>query len=180
MTKFALLPFAALLLAAGPASNAAAPPPQTTLQAAQRAAPLSPPPDPSPPAYPGEITTVMNDPDALRLMANKGVSLQWIDWGRKQRGAAVVSTAGPLWTLRAAQTAADGRGRLILDGAILEVGQGYFTFRGKIRIADTPDPGRFCEADKTWHFAITQGRKYYRLREFEWCDGLTDYIDIYF
>ena len=49
-----------------------------------------------------------------------------------------------------------------------------------IRIADAPDPGRMCEATKSWHFAVTQNRRYYRLREFEWCDGLTDYIDIYF
>ena len=39
---------------------------------------------------------------------------------------------------------------------------------------------RICEKTKDWHFAITQGRPYYRLREFEWCDGLTDYIDLYF
>ena len=52
-------------------------------------------------------------------------------------------------------------------------------FDGTIRIADTPDRGRLCEQTKSWRFAITQRRKYYRLREFEWCDGLTDYIDIY-
>lgn len=84
-----------------------------------------------------------------------------------------------MWTLRAAQ-AGSGGGRLFLDGSILEIGEGFFTFRGTIRITDTPDAGRSCERDKTWHFAITQNRPYYRLREFGWCDGLTDYIDIYF
>ena len=54
------------------------------------------------------------------------------------------------------------------------------TFIGTIRIADTPDRGRLCEQTKSWRFAITQRRKYYRLREFEWCDGLTDYIDLHF
>ena len=71
-------------------------------------------------------------------------------------------------------------GRLFLDGTITEIGAGYFTFEGTIRITDTPDPGRQCEDNKSWHFAVTQNRPYYRLREFEWCDGLTDYIDIYF
>ena len=61
-----------------------------------------------------------------------------------------------------------------------EIGADYFVFDGTIRIADTPDAGRRCEADKVWHFAVTQNRPYWRLREFEWCDGLTDYIDIYF
>ncbi len=49
-----------------------------------------------------------------------------------------------------------------------------------LHILDAPDQGRACEADKSWHFAITQQRLYFRLREFEWCDRLTDYIDIYF
>ena len=136
------------------------------------------PSDPAQPAWPGEVTNVLSQTDAQRLLANKGVTLQWIDWDR--RGIAKVTAGDALWTLRAAQSARQGKGRLIVDGAILEVGEGYFTFRGTIRIADTPDPGRMCEATKTWHFAVTQNRRYYRLREFEWCDYLTDYIDIYF
>ncbi|MEZ5742183.1 MAG: hypothetical protein R3D89_00245 [Sphingomonadaceae bacterium] len=43
------------------------------------------------------------------------------------------------WQLRGAQAEANGPGRLFLDGAILEIGEGYFTFRGTIRITDTPD-----------------------------------------
>ena len=82
--------------------------------------------------------------------------------------------------LRAAQAQAGGPGRLSLDGTVTEVGRDWFTFRGTIRITDTPDPGRKCEAMKDWRFAVTQNRRYWRLREFEWCDGLTDYIDIYF
>ncbi|HKX78362.1 MAG TPA: hypothetical protein VJM34_07580 [Novosphingobium sp.] len=143
--------------------------------AARADAPSSPPQ----PAYPGEVTKVLSQRDADRLLANTGLTLQWLDWGRT-RGMVVVSKGEGLWSLRGAQAQADGPGRLLLDGAILEIGQGYFTFRGKVRITDTPDPGRLCEKDKTWHFAVTQNRPYYRLREFEWCDGLTDYVDVYF
>ena len=149
-------------------------PPQPTPAPPEPVAPR----DPAEPAYPGEKTNVLSQTDAERLLHNKGATLQWIDWDT--RGTAVVTPGESLWRLRAAQSARDGKGRLILDGALLEVGEGYFTFRGTIRIADTPDPGRMCEATKTWHFAVTQNRKYYRLREFEWCDYLTDYIDIYF
>ena len=127
-------------------------------------------------AYPGEKTQILSEADAQRLLHNKGVTLQWIDWNT--RGTAVVSPRDGLWTLRAAQ--AGGKGRLFLDGTITEIGEGYFTFDGTIRISDTPDPGRQCENTKSWHFAVTQNRPYYRLREFEWCDGLTDYVDIYF
>jgi len=121
---------------------------------------------------------VLSEADARRLLGNHGVTLQWIDWDT--RGTAVVAKRDGLWHMRGAQAAAQGPGRLFLDGAILEIGEGYFTFRGTIRITDTPDRGRHCEQDKTWHFAVTQNRPYYRLREFEWCDGLTDYVDVYF
>ncbi len=130
------------------------------------------------PSYPGEATKVFTQTDAQRLLHNKGLTLQWLDWNI--RGKATVSARDGLWQLRGAQSQPDGRGRLFLDGAILEIGQGYFTFRGTIRISETPDCDRICEQNKTWHFAVTQNRPYYRLREFEWCDDLTDYIDIYF
>lgn len=157
-----------LLVLAACTANSDAPPPV-------HPAPVSSAPEP---AYPGEATKILSQADADRLLHNKGVTLQWIDWNT--RGTAVAVPSEGLWRLRAAQSQRDGKGRLILDGAILEIGEGYFTFRGRIRIADTPDPGRVCELDKTWHFAVTQNRPYYRLREFEWCDGLTDYVDIYF
>lgn len=130
------------------------------------------------PAYPGQETRVLSQIDAQHLIENKGLTLQWIDWNH--RGSVAVKTDTALWTLRGAQAEASGPGRLFLDGTIAEIGKGYFTFDGTIRITDTPDRGRSCEQNKTWHFAITQNRSYYRLREFEWCDGLTDYIDIYF
>lgn len=105
--------------------------------------------------------------------------MQWLDWGRS-RGTAAVRQENGVWYLRGAEAEAGGPGRLFLDGTITEVGAGYFTFEGRIAITDTPDAGRQCDRTKTWHFAVTQNRPYYRLREFEWCDGLTDYIDIHF
>ncbi len=173
------LPLASLILlgactaASGSPPAPSAPPPV----AAPQPAPVAPR-DPAEPAHPGETTKILSHTDAERLLNNKGATLQWIDWDT--RGTAVVTPGDELWRLRAAQTARANKGRMMLDGALLEIGEGYFTFRGTIRIADTPDNGRMCEATKTWHFAITQNRRYYRLREFEWCDGLTDYIDIYF
>jgi hypothetical protein len=132
----------------------------------------------APPATSQEPTRFLDRTNAERLLHNKGVTLQWIDWGT--RGTAIVTRKDGVWTLRAAQAEAGGPGRLFLDGTITEIGGDYFTFEGTIRIAGTPDRGRLCEKDKTWHFAVTQNRPYYRLREFEWCDDLTDYIDIYF
>ncbi|MCR2832695.1 hypothetical protein [Parerythrobacter lacustris] len=114
-----------------------------------------------------------------RLQNNRGITLQWIGWD--QRGIALVRRgADGTVRLSGGQIDPKGAGTLWLDGKVIEAGPDYFVFDGLIRIAETPDEGRVCEAKKRWHFAITQNRKYYRLREFEWCDGLTDYIDIYF
>jgi hypothetical protein len=142
----------------------------------QPAGPVPAKADEAPP--PSDATRILDRKGADRLLHNKGLTLQWIDWNA--RGSVAITREGGVWRLRGAQAAAGGPGRLLLDGTITEIGAGYFTFEGRIRIADTPDRGRLCERDKTWHFAVTQNRPYYRLREFEWCDELTDYIDIYF
>jgi hypothetical protein len=135
-------------------------------------------PEPSAPASVSSQATRVLDRDAAeRLLANKGVTLQWISWD--QRGSGNARWEGDRLLLTAAQ-AKTSEGRLFLDGQVTEIGSDYFIFRGTIRIEDAPDAGRRCEATKDWRFAITQSRPYWRLREFEWCDGLTDYIDIYF
>ncbi len=125
-----------------------------------------------------EGTRILDPQSAERLEQNTGLTLQWNSSGRP--GVAVINHKGDLWTLYGEQTNGNQPGKVELDGVISEIGEGYFTFDGTIRISDTPDAGRQCEKTKSWHFAVTQNRPYYRLREFEWCDYLTDYIDIYF
>lgn len=162
----ASLPTVLAVLLAGCA--AAAPPPPPTV----------PPP---PPVAPVETTRVLDRSALQRLLANKGVTLQWLGWN--QRGTANARLEGTVVRLTAAQASSaptGGGGRLLMDGAVREIGSDYFIFSGFIRITDAPDAGRYCELSKEWRFAVTQNRPYWRLREFEWCDGLTDYIDIYF
>jgi hypothetical protein len=82
--------------------------------------------------------------------------------------------------LSGSQLAPEGKGRVELEGDVLSIDTNHFILRGRIAITDTPDAGRKCMKDGGSEFAITQDRKYWRMPEFEWCDGLTDYIDIYF
>lgn len=161
--KFALTGAALALLAA------AAPPTRPYLdQGSARAAK-----EPAPAA-----TRVLSPRDAARLRALKGMSLQWISWDRRGKAKATVDARG-VWRLRAEQSGPDGAAAAI-DGAITEIGADYFELRGTVTIVNTPDAGRTCEGYGTWRFAVTQNRKYYRLRQFEWCDDLTDYVDLYF
>lgn len=123
-------------------------------------------------------TVVRSETDAQRLLTVQGVTLQWIGW--EERGDVRVSRSNDgHWWLTGAQEDESGAG-LRLKGFIMEIGEDYFLFDGRIEITDAPSKGRFCDEHKIWRFEATQRRAYYRLREFEWCDGLTDYIDIYF
>lgn len=152
-------PLAALLLASAmPAAQAGAP--SATADSA------------------GSPTRVLDASAAQRLRANKGLTLQWIDWNR--RGTARVTVSGGVWTLRGEQAERGGPGRLRLDGKVTEIGRDYFLFDGTVSITDTPDKGRQCSKHDVWRFAVTQNRRYWRIRTFEWCDDLTDYVDVYF
>jgi len=123
--------------------------------------------------------TIVRAPGALAMLRhNGGLTLQWISWD--YRGRLRVSEAGGRVRLSGSQTARDGAGRLELDGEVIEIGARSFTFRGRIAITDTPDAGRQCLREGNYEFRITGRRRYWRLQQMEVCDGLTDYVDIYF
>jgi hypothetical protein len=115
-----------------------------------------------------------------RLLGNSGMSIQWISWTSAERGRIKPTWQGKTLMLEGVQRAKDGPGRVSVVGHVTRIGATEFVLNGTITIEDTPDAGRRCEKAGDWKFAITQNRKYWRLRDFEWCDQLTDYIDIYF
>ncbi|MBV7258173.1 hypothetical protein KCG46_01140 [Erythrobacter sp. WH158] len=123
-------------------------------------------------------TVVSSYTDVARLATVQGITLQWIDWDTRG-DVTIVNSVDGVWHLLGEQKSGQDVG-FVIDGVITEIGADYFLFDGQITIANTPDPGRRCSENKLWRFEVTQGRTYYRLREFEWCDYLTDYIDIYF
>ncbi|MDY7096678.1 MAG: hypothetical protein SXU28_00925 [Pseudomonadota bacterium] len=127
---------------------------------------------------PDSPTRIHDKAAAERIFANEGITLQWIGWEKRGQAWVAVDEGGH-WVLMAGQYARE-KGTLDLEGFITEIGSDYFIFEGTVKIFGAPDKERMCRKTKPWRFAITQNRKYYRLREFEWCDGLTDYIDLYF
>lgn len=129
------------------------------------------------PSLAAPAPTRVDDRAALvRLRANSGLTLQWISWDR--RGHLAVADHEGRWHLSGSQEG--NGGRLTIDGDVVEIGRDSFTFAGRIVITDTPDPGRDCVRDGTYEFRITRNRRYWRLQQMEQCDGLTDYVDIYF
>ena len=133
----------------------------------------------------GEATasgaTIVNDRAALqRLRRNSGITLQWISFESPARGHVIVRETNGLYTLSGSQASRTGQGLVTIHGDILSVDRDRFTFRGRIAISNTPDPDRQCIRDGTYEFRVTQNRRYWRLQQMEACDGLTDYVDIYF
>lgn len=143
--------------------------------------PAEPTPGPpvAPPSQPLPASTLVKDRAAFeRLLGNSGVTLQWIGWDR--RGTLTADHGGDLLRLRGGQAAASGAGALAIDGVVTEVGADYFIFVGRIDVTDTPDVGRDCRREGEMTFRVTQNRQYWRLQQMEVCDGLTDYVDVYF
>lgn len=138
----------------------------------------APPTASSPPPASADRTVVIDRAAAERLRGNTGVTLQWISW--HTRGRLAVRQDGALIRLSGGHSAANGPGRLTVEGSVAEIGADYFLFDGRIVITDSPDAGRECVRDGRYRFAVTQNRKYWRLQEMEVCGGLTDYVDIYF
>lgn len=130
---------------------------------------------------PAATTTTVNDRAALqRLQRNSGITLQWISFESPARGHVVVRENGGLYTLAGSQASQTGRGLLMIEGNILSVDSDRFTFQGRIAISNTPDADRQCIRNGTYEFRVTQNRRYWRLQQMVECDGLTDYVDIYF
>ena len=85
-----------------------------------------------------------------------------------------------LLRLHGGQSAPKGKGQLKIDGIVTRIDASEFTFVGRIDMTDTPDIGRNCVREGEMQFRVTQNREYWRLQQMEVCDGLTDYVDIYF
>jgi hypothetical protein len=132
------------------------------------------------PAAPGE-RTIVNDRTAMsRLLRNSGITLQWISFENPGRGHVVAQLNGGLLHLNGYQQARNGRGRVTIDGDVVRINPRSFFFRGRIVITDAPDAGRNCVREGLFEFRATGQRRYWRLQDIEACDGLADYVDIYF
>lgn len=133
----------------------------------------------TPKTFQASSRTIINDRTAFqRLLGNGGVTLQWIGW--ETRGNLVADYSTDLLRLQGGQSTPDGKGKLTIDGVVTRIDASAFTFVGRIDITDTPDIGRHCVREGEMTFRVTQNRKYWRLQQMEVCDGLTDYVDIYF
>jgi hypothetical protein len=130
------------------------------------------------PAALGKATLIQDMAAVRRLKGNHGVSLQWI-WNNPPGRLNVTESDGVIH-LDGSQLGRNGAGRLVLSGDVVSIDQFNMTFKGSISMYDAPSDRKECLRNGVFNFRITGSRKYWRLQEMEACDGLTDYVDIFF
>ncbi|MFC4273919.1 hypothetical protein [Achromobacter aloeverae] len=121
--------------------------------------------------------TIVQDQAAYeRLMNNSGITVQWL-W-HADRGHLTATDVNDVVSLEGTQS--NYEGTLKIKGDVVAISADRFRFRGTILIVDAPDKGRNCERTGDFDFRISGKRKYWRLQQMEFCDNLTDYVDVYF
>ncbi len=123
-------------------------------------------------------TRVLDAAAMQRLRRTSGMTLQWISWD--YRGPVRATMRGRTLWLEGNQRTQGGGGEVALAGWVREVGARHFVLVGTVTIADTPDVGRNCVRTGEMRFQVTQNRRYWRMQRMTECDGLTDYVDVYF
>lgn len=129
-----------------------------------------------------ERTVIRDRKAAAMLLGKHKISLQWISWD--YFGTATVTNSRGVYRIKGEQR---GRGAekgyyLIIDGVIRSISSREFVFDGVIetRVGHINN-GQPCMRQGEMTFAITGKRKYWRLQQMQNpCDGVTDYVDIYF
>ena len=124
-------------------------------------------------------TRVLDAAAMQRLRRSTGMTLQWLSWD--YRGPVRATMRGRTLWLEGRQLArGGGSGAVTLSGWVREVGARHFILMGTVTITDTPDVGRNCVRNGEMRFQVTQNRRYWRMQRMSECDGLTDYVDVYF
>jgi len=131
---------------------------------------------PRPTLAPVQKTIIQNQAAYERLMHNSGITVQWL-W-HASRGHLKATDTNDVVRLEGTQS--NYEGTLKMKGEVVAISADRFRFRGTILLVDAPDKGKTCERTGDFDFKISGKRKYWRLQQMEFCNGLTDYVDVYF
>lgn len=116
-----------------------------------------------------------------KLLGKHMLSLQWILFDNLPYGTATVSEKDGVMSIHGEQKGKSGD-YLKIDGVVSDVKPTSFAFDGKILTKITHiNKGAECVREGKMTFAAKGNRKYWRMQEMKNpCDGVTDYVDVYF
>lgn len=129
----------------------------------------------------GQERTDVNDASAAKMLLGRHkLSLQWISWD--YFGTANVTNNKGIYRVKGEQKGRGNTDFLKIDGIITSIEAKEFAFSGTIVMQVSHiNGGQPCMRDGEFTFKITGKRKYWRLSQMDNpCDGVTDYVDIYF
>ncbi|MBX3296726.1 MAG: hypothetical protein KF762_13560 [Acidobacteria bacterium] len=125
-------------------------------------------------------TEVQDRAAARRLLGRHLFSLQWISWDHF--GRANVTLRKGVYSIKGEQKGRGNTDFVTIEGEIERIKAREFTMNGTITTQVSHiNNGGPCVREGTFTFRVTGTRKYWRLQEMQNpCDGVTDYVDIYF
>ena len=114
-----------------------------------------------------------------KLLGKHMFSLQWISWEKFGTATIFKDAEGALFIN--ARQALDGD-EVSLTGRVTAIDAKTFIVDGDLRTkVSYINGGNICARSGSFTFKATGNRKYWRLQEMENpCDGVTDYVDIFF
>lgn len=120
-----------------------------------------------------------------KLEGRHKLSLQWISW--EHFGYIdFIKTGENTYKVSGTQEGGKPEGQcdncyLKIEGTITKINDKELSFTGSIVTSVYYiQEGEPCIKQGTFTFKATQGRKYWREQKMEGCDGVTNYVDIYF
>ncbi|MBR7059496.1 MAG: hypothetical protein IKI22_02705 [Neisseriaceae bacterium] len=124
------------------------------------------------------VTVFADENLEKKLLGKHMFSLQWISW--EKFGTANVYQENNQLKIRARQEL--NGDYVTLDGVIEPIDSKSFYFNGDVvtRVSHIAQ-GQECKRSGKFFFKATGKRKYWRMQEMDNpCDGVVDYIDVYF
>jgi len=117
---------------------------------------------------------------AQSILGTHNLALQWVSWDYFGKVNAI--TQNGLTSLSGRQNSRTSTDYVHIDGYVSEMTSAGFKFKGKITTQVTfINSGKPCERNGTFIFKAPPNKKYWRLQEMDNpCDGVTDYVDIFF
>lgn len=125
-------------------------------------------------------TEVQDRAAARKLLGRHLFSLQWISWD--YFGRANVTLRNGVYSIKGEQKGRGNTDFVTITGEIETIKAREFTMNGTITTQVSHiNNGEPCVREGTFTFRVTGTRKYWRLQQMENpCDGVTDYVDIFF
>jgi hypothetical protein len=128
------------------------------------------------------ITFFSHGSYAQSFRGNHKVSLQWISWDSLGQIRTTGQNGDGSFPISGGQSSKTTGDYLRIEGVANQIEPNVVYFQGVIvtKISHI-NGGEPCTRRGNFEFKRTQGRKYWRLQQMDNpCDGVTDYVDIYF